>query len=176
VSQQSARYQRSPRGLIGALVVLVVLVIGWVGLRSLIFPTETTPVATVDYAQVVPSARKSADFDLLAPPRLPAHWRATTVGFSDSPGRHWHLGVLTDKDRYVGLEQGNESVRSMVEAYVDDAAARGGPVSVAGRPWATYTDRGGDLALVRRVGRTTTLVVGHEVPRSTLVAYAGSLR
>ena len=42
--------------------------------------------------------------------------------------------------------------------------------------WATYSDGGGDRALVRRDSGTTTLVVGHDVPQDELVAYAASLR
>jgi hypothetical protein len=64
----------------------------------------------------------------------------------------------------------------MVNEYVDSAASRRQPVRVGARTWASYTDSGGDLALVRRDGRTTTLVVGHEVPRATLVRYVASLR
>ena len=47
---------------------------------------------------------------------------------------------------------------------------------MAGERWATWTDEGGDLALVRRVDGITTLVVGHEVPREDLVDFAASLR
>lgn len=162
--------------MVGALVVLVAVVLGWVGLRALTSNAPSSPVRTVDYARDVPAARKAADFRVVAPPELPSGWRATTVRFTRPPRSHWHLGVLTDDSRYVGLEQGRESVRSMVERYVDEAASRGGPVEVAGRPWATYSDPGGDLALVRRAGGTTTLVVGNGVPRADLVSYAGSLR
>jgi hypothetical protein len=161
--------------MVGAMVLLVVLVLVYVGVQSL----RTRPAAevrTVDYARVVPDARKTADFDLLAPPRLPAGWRATTVSFSGEPDAHWHLGVLTSRNRYVGLEQGRGSVGAMVTTYVDKAATRGRPVVVAGRSWTTYTDAGGDLALAHRVGHTTTVVVGHDVPRAGLLAYAASLR
>jgi hypothetical protein len=176
VSQQSARYQRSAGGMVGAMLVLGVLIIGWVTIRSLFSEDPPSPVQRVDYARDVPLARKAADFDLVAPPRLPRGWQATTVRYSPAPGAHWHLGVLTDDRRYVGLEQSDDPVRSMVEKYVDESASRGRPADVAGVSWSTYTDPGGDLALVRRVGSTTTLVVGHEVPRSTLVSYAASLR
>jgi hypothetical protein len=162
--------------MVGAMVVLVALVLAWVVLRSLTTPDPGTPVRRVDYARDVPLARKVADFDLVAPRSLPRGWRATTVRYEPVPGAHWHLGVLTDTGRYVGLEQGDRPVGSMVEQYVDASASRGGPVDVAGRSWSTYTDGGGDLALVRRAGRTTTLVVGHRVPRSTLVSYVASLR
>ena len=79
------------------------------------------------------------------------------------PPQHWHLGVLTRRQGYVGLEQSDRGVTSMVHAYVDKAASRGAAADVAGRRWSTYTDSGGDVALVRRVGRTTTLVVGKEL-------------
>ena len=175
MSQQTARYQRSFSGMAGAMVLLLVLILGYAGVQAF-FEKPDAEVKTVDYGRVLPAARKAADFDLVAPPRLPAGWRATTVGFVTSPDARWHLGVLTDKGRYVGLEQADQSVRSMVTQYVDDSAERGGAVQVSGRPWATYTDSGGDLALVRRAGRTTTLVVGHDVPRSDLVSYTATLR
>lgn len=176
MSEQSARYQRSVGGLLGALVVLVVLVIGYVVVRALFTPREATPVRRVDYARVVPAARQAAHFDLLAPDGLPTGWRATSAGFTSGARQHWHLGVLTDRNRYVGLEQGDRSVGSMVDEYVDPAASHRAPTQVAGRSWATYADPKGDLALVRRQGRTTTLVVGHDVSRQQLRSYVTSLR
>jgi hypothetical protein len=176
VSQPSARYRRSAGGMVGAMLVLGVLIIGWVAIRSLTSDAPTSAVQRVDYARDVPVARKAADFDLVAPPRLPQGWQATTVRYTPAPGAHWHLGVLTDARRYVGLEQSRDSVRSMVRDFVDESAVRGPSTDVAGVAWSTYNDEGGDLALVRRAGGTTTLVVGHEVPRSALVSYAASLR
>jgi hypothetical protein len=64
----------------------------------------------------------------------------------------------------------------MVTEYVDKAASRTRGVVVRGVPWQAWTDAQGDLALVRRVGRVTTLVVGHEVSRAALSAYVASLR
>ena len=175
MSEQAGRYQRSAGGLVVAMAVLVALVLGYVGLRSLI-SSPPNDEQTVDYARVVPDVRKAARLAILAPPSLPHGWRATSVRFTDDPPQHWHLGVLTDQNRYVGLEQGQQSVPAMVNEYVDSAASRRQPVRVGARTWASYTDSGGDLALVRRDGQTTTLVVGHEVPRATLVHYVASLR
>lgn len=175
MSEQAGRYQRSAGGLVVAMAVLVALVLGYVGLRSLI-SSPPNDEQTVDYVRVVPDVRKAARLAILAPPSLPHGWRATSVRFTDDPPQHWHLGVLTDQNRYVGLEQGQQSVPAMVKVYVDSAAARRQPVRVGARTWASFTDSGGDLALVRRDGQTTTLVVGHEVPRATLVTYVASLR
>ena len=175
MSEQAGRYQRSAGGMVGAMVVLVALVVGWVGIRAL---TSRSPESdrTVDYAQVVPAVRKAARLSILAPPSLPKGWEATSTRFVDGPQEHWHLGVVTDEGRYVGLEQSGDTVRSMVREFVDASASPGQPVEVAGRTWSTYTDTGGDLALVGRAGGTTTLVVGHEVPRATLASYVGTLR
>jgi len=176
VSEQAGRYQRSAGGMVGAMVLLVLLLVAWIGFKALTTSQPDSAVHTVDYAQVVGPARKAASFDLLAPRSLPDGWRATSVSFRDSRPQHWHLGVLTDQDRYVGLEQGTGPVGSMVAQYVDKSAQRGAGVDVAGSTWSTYTDAGGDLALVRRTGGTTTLVVGHDVPRATLVDYTAGLR
>jgi len=176
VSGQAGRYQRSFGGMVGAMVVLVLLILAWVGFRALTSSQPPNPVQTVDYAQEVPLAKKTATFDLVAPPRLPDGWRATTVSFVDTQPQHWHLGLLTDSGRYVGLEQGEEPVQAFVSRYVDKDAQRGGPVSVAGHPWGSWSDARGDLALVRRAGSTTTLVVGHDVRRSELVSFAAGLR
>lgn len=175
MSERAGRYQRSPGGMVGAMAVLVVLVLGYVGIRALI-SSPPDQERTVDYARVVPDVRKAAALAIVAPPSLPHGWRATSVRFTDDPPQHWHLGVLTNHDRYIGLEQGPQSVPAMVSVYVDSSASRRAPVRVGARAWQTYSDSGGDLALVRRVGKTTTLVVGHEVPRATLARYVASLR
>lgn len=176
MSQQSARYQRSAGGMVGAMLVLVALLLGWVLVRSFLTDKPQTAVRSVDYTREVPAAKESADIDLLAPPQLPRGWRATSVRFSPAPEARWHLGVLTSENRYVGLEQSKASPASMLTEHVDEDTTRGDPVDVAGQPWATYTDAGGDLALVRRAQGTTTLVVGHLVSRSDLVSYTASLR
>ncbi len=176
MSGQAGRYQRSFGGLIGAMVVLVALLVGWVAFRSIFSDNPDSAVRVVDYRADLPAARAAADFDLVAPETLPTGWRSTSVRFTPLPKQAWHLGVLTDDENYVGLEQSDRSVRSMVEEYVDPQARRGGEVDVAGSPWTTYTDSGGDLALVRREGSTTTLVVGSDVAKSDLLSYTASLR
>ncbi len=176
MSEQSGRYQRSASGLVGALVVLLMVIGGYMLLRALNHTDPASPTPSVGYHQAARYARQQAAFTVLAPPRLPHGWRATTVGFTPKPDQHWHLGVLTDQNRYVGLEQGDQSVHSMVRAYVAPHPRPGRPATVGGDTWATWTDQRGDLALVRRAGNTTTLVIGHDVPRARLAAYVASLR
>lgn len=176
MSGQPGRYTRSFGGMVGAMLVVVVLVVVFVVFRDANRDDLAPGARAVDYATDARYARQQAGFELLAPPTLPAGWRATSVRFVPGADERWHLGMLTDEDRYVGLEQADASVAAMVEMHVDPEATRGRAVEVAGDRWQTYRDDAGDLALVRREAATTTLVVGHEVPVEELVAFTASLR
>ena len=173
MSEQAGRYQRSASGMIGAMLVLLAVVGAYVVFRAVNRNEPESPVRAVDYQQTLDYARDQADFPLLAPASLPDGWRATSVDFVPEPTR-WHLGVLTDEDRYVGLEQSRSSVDKMVETYVDREAVRGKPVQVEGQTWRTWTDEGGDTALTREDGEVTTLVVG-TAGLDVLVDYVESL-
>ena len=174
MSEQAGRYQRSAAGMIGAMLVLLLVVIGFVAFRDLNRNEPGSPVRAVDYQKTLGFAQDSAGFPLLAPPSLPEGWRATSATFVPDPAR-WHLGVLTDEDRYVGLEQSRGSVRDMVETYVDREARRGRQVRIEGQQWRTWTDEDGDTALTRVEDGVTTLVVG--TPElELLVDYVTTLR
>jgi hypothetical protein len=161
--------------MIGAMVVLVAVVVAFVVFRDANRADPASPVQAVDYGRDADYARQQASFDLLAPESLPQGWKATTVEYVPGPDDRWHLGMLTENDRYVGLEQSDDPVRSMLETHVDPEPTPGKPVLVDGVRWSTWADSGGDLALVRRDAGTTTLVVGHEVPSEVLVDFAASL-
>jgi hypothetical protein len=156
------------------MLVMLLVVVGFVLLRDLTRVDPESPGAPVDYQQSATFAREQVGFEVLAPPALPDGWRATSVEFVPQPAR-WHLGLLTEEGRYVGLEQVDSSVESMVTTYVDDEATQGGDVTIEGRPWSTWTDDEGDTALVRDGREVTTLVVG-PVEQDVLVDYVKILR
>lgn len=174
MSEKAGRYQRSAAGMVGAMVVLLLVIAAFVSFRSLNREEPEARVDAVDYEQSVSYAREKSDFALLAPESLPPGWRATSVEFVEEPAR-WHLGLLTDADRYVGLEQAPRSAEKMVEAYVDPEAVEGEPVQVAGKTWRTWTDEDGDTALVRTEREVTTLVVGTP-EQDVLEEFVASLR
>lgn len=160
MSEQPGRYQRSFPGMIGAMAVLLVVVIGFVLFRDVNRTEPESPIEPVDWRQPASYARGVADFPLLAPRRLPDGWIATSVRFTDGTQQAWHLGLLTDRERYVGFEQSPRPVEEMVEEHVDPEAEEGPSVRVDGETWQTFEDEGGDLALVREDEAVTTLVVG----------------
>jgi len=162
--------------MVGAMLMLLLVVAAYVAFRSAVRESPPSPVHAVRYSAEASYARSQARFRVLAPPSLPSGWRATTVSFERGPREHWHLGLLTDKDRYVGLEQAELPAAAMAHTYVDKQARKGAPVTVAGATWDTWTDGSGDVALVRSSGTATTLVVGHDVPRAEVEAFTASLR
>lgn len=174
MAEQAGRYQRSATGMIGAMLVLLLVIGAYVAFRAVNRAQPGDPVKRVDYQQTLEYAREQAGFRLLAPALLPEGWRATSADFVPRPVR-WHLGILTDQDEYVGLEQSRGSVSDLVETYVDRNAVRGRPVVVDGTPWRSWTDAGGDTALTRVDGGVTTLVVS-SAGRDVLVDFTETLR
>jgi hypothetical protein len=174
--QTGGRYTRSVNGMVGAMVVVFLVVVAFVVFRDAVRSDVTTTVEEIDYVQPAAFAQEQAGFEILAPPRLPEGWRSTSVRYTPGIDERWHLGLLTDEDRYVGVEQARSTEENLVETHVDEDATRGDAVTVDGERWQTWTDEGGDLALVRRGVDVTTLVVGHEMPLEQLVDFAASLR
>ena len=175
MSEQASRYNRSVGGMIGAMVVLVLVVCAVVVFRDLNRDDPPDPVQAVDYSTPARFARRTATFDLVAPRHLPAGWIATSVRFENGRDQSWHLGCLTDERRYVGLEQADAPLSSMLEEFVGEDATRGADVPVAGRTWESWTTPDDDRALVRETPEVTTVVVGR-VPQSTLETFIGTLR
>jgi hypothetical protein len=143
------RLQRSYAGMVGALIVVVVLGVLVVVLNG--SDDKTTPVRTVDWAAWVKAGRAERQLALFAPTKLPAGWRATSVRYTGGNEARWHLGLLTDSGKYAGIEESRPSTSDLVEQYVDQDAVRGRDVTVAGETWQTWTDAGGDYAVVRAV-------------------------
>ena len=175
MSEQPGRYQRSFPGMVGAMIVLVLVVGAFVVFRDLTREEPTNPVEPVEFARPAEYARGEADFELLAPDALPEGWIATSVRFTGGRQQAWHLGVLTDEGRYIGLEQAERPIPGMVEEHVDEEAEQGDDVTIDGQTWQTWSDEGDDLALVRRSDDATTLLVGR-VSQETFEELIATLR
>ena len=163
----------------GALVFLLLLVLLWVGFRALTSDKKPTPVRTVDWSAWVKAGRGEQRLATFAPDRLPTGWRATSVHYVGGNEPQWHLGMLTDRGKYVGIEESLSSTKDLVTQYVDQAAVRGKDVEVGGQTWQSWSDAGGDNALVRSVeagGRSyESVLVGGSADAATVQRFAGSL-
>ncbi len=171
VSERPGRYQRSAGGLIGALLVLLLVVGGFVLLRALGREELEVEPEAIDYLPVVESVQQ-AGLEVAYPPSLPAGWQATSVDAGPASDVVFGLGMLTAEERFAGLRQETTRLEKLVEVYVDEDAAAGEPVQagsgqLAGE-WLTFTDEGGDTAFGREAPEGTLLVDG-SAPRDDLL-------
>lgn len=175
VSEQPGRYERSPSAMVGALLATLLVVGVYVGFRALNrTPLDERP-PHIDYLAQVHYAQQ-AGARLAYPPRLPTGWYATNLDYSPS-GPEMVLSLLTGSRQYLGLVQSPSSVPELLTAYVDPNATQGSSVSLPGAVvshWASWTDSGGDTALVTSWNHETLMVFG-TATRSELEQVARSL-
>lgn len=181
MSQQSpSRYALPISGMVGAMVMVLLVVGGFVAFRAVNRDNKPTPVSTVDYSGYVRSGRDDGKLAILAPAHTPDGWRATSAQYTTGVAPHWHLGVLTASGRYVGLEEGLAPASDQVDQYVDQNATRGTSLTIGGSTWQSWTDSGGDYALVqsrpaRQKGATESVVVVGSAPPAQIRAYVETL-
>lgn len=128
----------------------------------------------VDYVTAVEAARADADFDVFAPASLPAGWTATSVRYESGEIGQWHLGVMTDKGEYIGLEQSGIGTQRAIERFAPDTEPAG-TTTAGGQPWQVRQSESGENTLVREDGDITIVVTG-TATRSVIEDYAASLR
>ena len=116
-------------------------------------------VKAVDYVSAVEAARGDADFDVLAPTSLPAGWKATTVRYESGERGQWHLGVLTDTEEYIGLEQSGIGTQRAIERFAPKTEATG-KTTIAGQSWQVRQSNRGENTLVRDDDDITIIVTG----------------
>ncbi|GAA0622836.1 DUF4245 domain-containing protein [Kribbella sandramycini] len=134
-------------------------------------------VRAIEYSAQLEDARKAASW-VRGPEPLPAGWAATSVQFrtpEQSPIT-WHLGVVTNEKKYVGLEQSNVTGAK----FQSDELGRtsdDGTSSVAGVTWQrkVLLDRKDEQALVLIGSGVTTIVTGN-AGYPALETFAASLR
>jgi hypothetical protein len=156
--------------------VIALIILALFGLGKLFTTTPEQTVSAVDYQPIVTQARSATDLPLLAPATLPEGWRATSVRFDagpDSTGGSWHLGVLTDDDEYVGVEQTPLSIDRAVERWAD-GSEESGSAQVAGQVWSVRAGPGDRITYVLREDDRTTLING-TVSQQVLEDYISSL-
>jgi hypothetical protein len=126
--------------------------------------------SSVDPNAVVGDAAERAGVPLWAPRSLPEGWRATAA---ELRGDVWHIGVVTQHDDYIGLEQTKASIRETVRRFAPESVAAG-HIGIGGRQWGRRGESDGDTVYVRWDGSTTLLVVGSGPP-AQIERYISSL-
>lgn len=169
-STGSSRGNPSMGDVLRSVAVLGALILALWGFGQLFTNTPDKTVKPIDYVSTVKSARPAAQFELLAPATLPKGWVATSARFTPET---WHLGVVTEDEEYVGLEQQKVDAKDLIEVYAKGSKAAGTAV-LGGTSWDVRTGPDGDVTFVRTESGLTTLVTG-EASRAEVEAYVSSL-
>ncbi len=161
------------------MVVTVLAVIAFVAIRSVTTDNEPTPVRSVDWTAMLRAGRADHKLLVMAPTTLPRGWKATSADYQTGMSPTWHLGLLTDGRKYVGVEEARGGVQDLVDEHVDPDATQGKDVTIDGQTWQTWRDAGGDYAVSRSLEISgevyeSWLVVG-TAPEGTIRDFAGSL-
>ena len=160
-SQRPGRYQRSGNGLLGAMLITVVAVVGFVGFRALVSDEPDVKPEDVDYLEIVGQAQ-DADIEPVYPADLPEGWIATRAEVLREEPPGFDLALLTDDEQFVGLVWAAEPIDDLLAERVDDEDVEDAdPLTVEGsvaRQSERY--RNGDLAYAAEVGDHSVLVYG----------------
>lgn len=171
------RGQETVGDAVRSLVVLGGILAVVVGVFTATGPDEQLPPA-VDYSHQLQVARQQFDYPVLAPDPLPSGWRATSVeAGSESTGDRWRLGMLTDTEQYIGLQQSDGEVQGFLAETLGSYEKEGNS-RVGGQTWQRWYETADDdnpyHALVLEANGAATIVIG-TVGYSELEDFVGVL-
>ena len=173
----TSRPPRTVAGMVGALIVVVALGVLWVEVGG--SDEKPTPVTSADWRAWAKSGRADGKLTVLAPDRLPSGWRATSATYQSGNAPQWRMGMLTGAGKFVGVEESLEPTEDLVREYVDEDAEQGDDVTIAGQTWQTWTDAGGDYAVVRTlttpIGEQERILVYGSAPDATIRDFTATL-
>ncbi|MFL6021953.1 MAG: DUF4245 family protein [Marmoricola sp.] len=140
---------------------------------------DQQPVQTVEWKPWVKAGQADKKLLMVVPTALPSGWRATSASYQSGVSPAWHLGMLTAQGKFVGLDEGRDTIADLVERTVDKNAAKGADVQLGGVRWQTWTDDGGDYALVHTFdgpgGNEENVIVYGSAPDGQIRSFLGSL-
>lgn len=166
----AGRYNGSPSGVIGAMLVIVVLVLGIVVVRSLFrADVDQGPPEAIDYLDTVLVLQQNGQ-DVVYPATLPDGWIATLVAISSEDRPTFRINLYTDDDKFVGIRQRDESAEDLLEENANGDLEESDPLTGVGslaETWDGWSTDNGDHAFTATVGEQTVAVYG-DVPADEL--------
>ena len=163
--EAAGRYQRSFSGMIGAMLVSLALIGGFVLFRAVNRDNQTVRPEPVDWLGSVRYIQDSGS-SVFYPAPQPEGWNATSADYRAGSRPLWDIGFLTADGEFVGLHEEDSSVPDLIDQLVDEDAVEGDPVRLSnGIEWRTFTDSGGDFALAREKGPESIVVFGTADPQ-----------
>lgn len=166
-------------GLIGALLVTLVTVGGFVIFREAFRDNKTVPTKAVDHQIWLDRGRADGRLLMVGPSAVPAGWTVTSASYDATERPVWRMGMLTKEDTFVGMVESLDSLDPLLQKHVQGNAQSVGTKSIGGRDWKAFTAAEGDGALVLSLtspqGEPETLMVYGDAGADSLRKFAQSL-
>lgn len=162
----AGRYPRNVNGLVSSLLVCLLVVGSFVGLRACGRDDLEVQPEPVDYLGTVQDLQAAGQRPVY-PAQLPQEWLVTSLDVVPGEPGAWGLGMLTGSGRFAGLRQEDAALERLLETYVDDEPTEGQALAVPGglaATWRAFADAGGDHAYAARVGDDWVVVYGSAPP------------
>jgi Protein of unknown function (DUF4245) len=162
---RSGRPPSTPGALLAAMLVLLMVIGAFVGLRSLLREqVEVTPTS-VDYLAAVEGAQANG-LEIHYPASLPDGWIVTSIEVPAVADQPWTMGMLTGDGRFVGLLQQPGDPLEVSQGQLGSGTKLGPEIDVPAveiNRWRTVegeTDVAGDDGLVSEVEGGSLLLYG----------------
>ncbi len=172
-------YQTSLAGLVGAMILCLLFIAGYVGFRALNRDDLEVRPDSLDYLSLV-RALQEADVEVLYPAELPEGWKVT--GFDNKPGERQNLRVslhttVEGRDKFVGYTWVDADPDNVVAEFLPKSPREGDEVSIENPEidsvWHVWTSEIDSGLLTEWRGRT--LLVWGSVPQQTMETLIGTL-
>lgn len=166
-------------GLVGALIVTLLAVGGFVIFREAFRDNKQVPTKAVDHQIWLERGRSDGRLLMVAPTAVPKGWTVTSASYDATERPVWRMGMLTNDDTFVGLVESLDSLDPLLQKHVQGNPQSTGTKSIGGRDWKAFTAAEGDGALVLTLkspeGEPETLMVYGDVGADSLRKFADTL-
>lgn len=168
--EEPGRYNRSPNGLLAALLVTVLVVVAFVVFRETFRDAPERTGEYEEYATTVEAAQEGG-IRLVNLQDVPEGWEISSVEYVAGERPTWAVNLLTEEERFVGVLQSDvDDVAEMLESLGVENPEPGDESAFTSDLetglWQTWAGTDGELAY------STTLTEGDPATRGeTLLVY-----
>ncbi|HNA98748.1 MAG TPA: DUF4245 domain-containing protein [Marmoricola sp.] len=145
--RRGGHYERSALGLIGALLVTLLVVAGFMIFRGAFRDNKPVPTRAVDHQIWLERGQSDGQLVMAAPREVPSGWTVTSASYDGGLRPVWRMGMLTDEKKFVGLVESLDSLDPLLQKHMQENPQSTGTKQVAGRDWKSFTAAEGDAAL-----------------------------
>jgi hypothetical protein len=145
--RKGGHYERSALGLIGALLVTLLVVLGFMLFRGALRENKPVPTRAVDHQIWFERGQADGRLLMVAPIQIPDGWTVTSAKFDTEERPVWRMGMLTPDKKFVGMVESLDSLDPLLQKHMQANPQSTGTKMLGGLKWKSFTAAEGDAAL-----------------------------